>query len=412
MNIFHFKLFKGLPKSIYVLLVVQTIIGFGNFVVPYLSLYLNTNWDLNKDFIGLFVSIPTFCFIPGVIIGGKLSDHYSKKIVLVVSRLLSSFCLICVLFSGNFLFKLILISMFTLFSAVATPSNDSLIADLTSREQRKQAYSLIYLGYNIGGTIGPLVAGYAFLNYPDIIFIGEAFSILISGFLILLKVKEPKRQTNELKIENNKTSLSGNSLSILFKQPALVVYMILSAFYTFSYAQNYFCLPLFMDFVFPNNSSYYFGILMMVNGICIICFTAVLVKLTVKFSTAFNMFITGLFYSVGFGMFFFISSLYMIIVATVFWTLGEILFNTNFTVYIVEKSPYNYRARMISISSIITRSAISINPVLMGNIMQNGGVRIVWLIVFVVMTIASIGMFYLYQLEKRPKVNSFIHSID
>lgn len=401
MTRFSLKLFSGLPKSIYILLIAQTIGGFGNFVTPYLSLYLNTSSSINKELIGIFISVSTVSFIPGALIGGKLSDHYSKKMVLIVSRFLSSICLISVLFTGNFLFKLILISMFTLFSAIASPSNDSLIADLTPGEQRKQAYSLIYLGYNLGGAIGPMVAGYAFRSYPDIIFIGEAATILISVILIMLKVKEPKREAAELAIEQDKSFTAKSTISSLLKQPVLVAYMILAACYTFSYAQNYFCLPLFMDSIFSENSAYYFGILMMVNSICIICFTTIITKITVKFSPVLNMFITGVFYTVGFGMHFLINNFYLFIAAAVFWTLGEILFNTNFTVFVVEKSPFAFRARMISAAGIITKSAVIINPLIMGRIMQNGGTRIVWLIVFFIMCTASTGMFYLYSLESK-----------
>lgn len=404
MNRFRLKLFSGLPQSIYILLIAQTISGFGNFVAPYLSLYLNDNSRANKDLIGMFISISIISSIPGLIIGGKLSDRYSKKLVIIVSRLLAAICLILVLFIHSIVIKLIFISFFTLFSAVASPPNDSLIADLTPSHQRKQAYSLIYLGYNLGGGIGSLLAGYAFQSYPDIIFIGEAVSIFFAVVLVLLKIKEPKREVSELKVEENKVTSTRNSILILLKQPILAAYMMLSACYAFSYAQNYFCLPLYLESIFFEKSSYYFGILMTVNSICVICCTSFITKITIKFSPMFNIFITGLLYAVGFGMHFVINSFYLFVAATVFWTLGEILFNTNFTVYIVEKSPYDFRGRMISISSLILKAATIINPLVMGHVMKFGNIRIVWLIVFFIMSTTACAMYYISLLEKRHKV--------
>jgi MFS family permease len=405
---FRIKLFSGLPKSIYTLFIAHTITGFGYFVAPYLSLYLSTSSGIDKNLIGIFISVSTISFIPGVLIGGKLADHYSKKKVLVTSRLISAICLIFVLFTSSVYVKLLFISLFTLFSAAAAPSNDALVADLTPANQRKQAYSLIYLGYNFGGAIGTLLAGYTFKSYPEIIFIGEAVSIIISTLLILVKVKESKKETlkdnkkhsNKLITGANESISTSDSISILLKQPVLAVYMILSAGYTFSYAQNYFCLPLFTASTFPEKGAYYFGVLMMVNSIVVICFTAFITKLTVKYSSLFNMFITGIFYTVGFGMHFVINSFYLFIVATIIWTFGEILFNTNFTVFIVEKSPYEFRGRMISSAALINKSAIIINPLIMGNIMQRGSARIEWLIVFFIMSAASGGMLYLFLLGR------------
>lgn len=405
MKNFRFKLFSGLPRSIYILLVAHTISGFGYFVVPYLSLYLNNTSKLDKDVIGIFIAITTLTFIPGVIIGGKLTDHYSRKKVLVTSRFISALCLLLVLFISDFYVKLILISLFTLFTAIATPSNDALIADLTPSHQRKQAYSLIYLGANFGGGIGSLLAGYAFKSYPEIIFIGEAVAILIFVVLVLTKIKESKCETavnkEEAEESKRKKHIKGNTVSVLWKRPILFIYIALSAAYTFSYAQNYFCLPLFIDSIFPLKSSHYFGILMMANSIVVICFTAWITKVTIKFSPVFNMFIVGLFYIFGFGMHYIINSFYLLVVATVLWTVGEILYNTNYTVFIVEKSPFEYRGRMISIASLVTKGATIINPLIMGKIIQWGHPRVVWIIVFFIMVMASISMFYLSVLEKR-----------
>lgn len=421
MEKFRLKLFSGLPRSIYVLLVAHTISGFGYFVVPYLSLYLNNTSGMDKDIIGIFIAVSTLAFIPGVIIGGKLTDHYSRKKVLVTSRFISALCLLVVLFISDFYVKLILISLFTLFTAIATPSNDALIADLTPSHQRKQAYSLVYLGANFGGGIGSLVAGYAFKSYPDIIFIGEAVAILVFVFLILTKIKESKdkiaalnkEEIEESKRQENTTSNDGeNSISVLLKRPILLIYIALSAAYTFSYAQNYFCLPLFIDSNFPLKSSYYFGILMLANSIVVICCTAWITKVTIKFSPVFNMFIVGLFYAFGFGMHYMINTFYLLVVGTVLWTVGEILYNTNYTVFIVEKSPYEYRGRMISIASLVTRGATIINPLIMGKIIQRGNSRTVWLIVFFIMAVASISMFYLSVLENRDRNLELEASID
>ena len=97
-----------------------------------------------------------------------------------------------------------LIILSSVFYSISSPAYDALNADLTTPENRKQSYSLIYMGINIGFSIGPLMAGFLFENYLPIIFIGDAITTLMALALIVKFIDEEKLKKNKENVHEEK----------------------------------------------------------------------------------------------------------------------------------------------------------------------------------------------------------------
>ena len=65
-----------------------------------------------------------------------------------------------------------------------------MMADLTNTKNRKAAYSLLYLGINIGFSLGPLIAGFLYNHYLKILFLGDAATTILSLILVAVFVEE------------------------------------------------------------------------------------------------------------------------------------------------------------------------------------------------------------------------------
>lgn len=89
------------------------------------------------------------------------------------------------------------------FNGAVQPANAAMMADLTNRKNRQQAFSFLYLGVNIGVAVGPLIAGILYKNYVKWIFWGDALTTFISIVLIAFLLKESKPKDLEIKVENN-----------------------------------------------------------------------------------------------------------------------------------------------------------------------------------------------------------------
>ena len=70
------------------------------------------------------------------------------------------------------------------------PSYDALVADLSSSNDRERAYSLIYLGLNLGLILAPTIGGMLFENYLNLAFVIDGLTTLSSTILIFLFIKD------------------------------------------------------------------------------------------------------------------------------------------------------------------------------------------------------------------------------
>ena len=72
------------------------------------------------------------------------------------------------------------------------PAYNALVADITCSDDRERAYSLNYLGTNIGMILSPTIAGILYKNHLNLVFGINGISILSSTLLIyfFLKVKK------------------------------------------------------------------------------------------------------------------------------------------------------------------------------------------------------------------------------
>ncbi len=107
---------------------------------------------------GVFV-LPFLLFVGW---GGYLADRYSKKRVLIVSKMSEFFILFLVcfsLYSRDFYFTLVTLFIIMTKSAFMLPAKDGIIAEITSPHQLSRANGLVQMGNFIGTIIGMMIAG-------------------------------------------------------------------------------------------------------------------------------------------------------------------------------------------------------------------------------------------------------------
>lgn len=183
-------MYKGLPKSVYILFVANVINSLGNFVWPFLAIYLTDKMGMNKADAGFIVTMSALAFAPGSLIGGKLADLIGRKWVFITARTLAALALIpCAFLDPSPLIPALLI-LVSFLTGATEPAISALVGDLTSEKTRQSAFSLLYLGHNLGFAIGPMIAGLLYQNHLPWIFIGDAVTTLVSVGLVGLYVVE------------------------------------------------------------------------------------------------------------------------------------------------------------------------------------------------------------------------------
>ena len=411
MNIIkRFNIYEGLPKSIYVLFIVRIISSMGNFVYPFLTFFLTERLGLSAQEAGLYFLFAAFSQGIGSVIGGKLTDSFGRRNLLMVFQVLSGVCFLPSVFIGNSMWIPRLLILSGVFAGAAQTVNSAMVNDLTNKENRKQAFSLLYLGVNIGFAIGPTIAGLLYYNHTNWIFMGNASSIFISVILLFLYVEETMPEHIEVEghddMDDSEAAEEGGVLKALLKRPILIFFMLGRTINQFVYSTIGFALPIQLISTFggeigPKN----FGYLMSFTGVVIILCTIPITKLTMGYRPLINMTMAGLFYAIGFGMIGFINTFTFFLLSALIFTLGEILEATNSGVYIANHSPITHRGRFNAIIPFVYGLGNALGPYSFGKIIDKHGLKALWVLCFILMMFSGLFMLLLntYEVKKQRK---------
>lgn len=403
-----FSPYAGLNRGIYILFAARIINCIGNFVFPFLTLFLTSSMGMSSDKAGFFIMLTSLAGIPGTLIGGMLADHRGRKAVFVMAMMMSALCMFPCAFLGKSMIIPWLVIASSFFGAMVHPASSAMVADLTISEKRSSAYALLYLGINIGTAIGPLIAGFLFNNHLKLLFIGEASTTAAAALLILFCIKETIPLKEDLDkvgsiINENEKAENGNTFILLLKRPFLLSFALVTAVMTFVYSQHSFILPMFTEKIFSNDGPGIYGTLMSVNCIVVVLMTTLLTTLTKRFKPTLNTVFAALTYIVGFGMLYFSSQYSLFLLSTFIWTVGEILATTNFQVYIAAHSPVTHRGRFNAVISFISRSGNTIGPGVMGMYINKNGLEAAWPVIALLAAFSALCMLILYLVEGMSK---------
>jgi MFS family permease len=402
------RTYSGLDRGVYVLFLARIVSSMGNFVFPFLTMFLTEKLHFTPARAGTYIVISGLAFIPGSLLGGKLSDHLGRKRIMLLFQALAALCLIPCAFLGESIIIVWLLILSSFFFGGVMPASSAILIDLTDTEKRKAAFSLLYLGHNIGFAIGPIIAGFLFNNFIEWIFLGDALTTGVALLLVFFFVAEslPAKGKNIESLHreaNLERAEKGSLLKALWQRPFLLAFIAVAIMLAFIYSQCAFSLPLQLLEIFKDAGPGNYGLLMSANAIVVISLTTLVINFTNRIKPVLTVSMSSLLYAAGFGMIFFIRSMPMFLISTVIWTVGEILAATNTSVYIANHTPITHRGRFNAIIPIIHASGFAVSPLLIGLFIEKSSLLWVWPLLFLLGIIAAAALFLLYRIEKKAK---------
>jgi MFS family permease len=269
-----------------------------------------------------------------------------------------------------------------------------MVADFTSDLDRGRAFSLLYLGTNIGVALGPMAAAFLYSRSLPLLFGGSALLIAVSTLLLVFQI--PLVTTESFQTE--KQVVKTHFLRELCKQPAIVWYLVFFVLYCFAYEQNTFALPLQFSSLFGVNAgATRFGYLMTVNAVTVLVSTPLITRLTNHRHQLKNMQLAMWFYVVGFGMYAVCTGYLFFLFATFVWTIGEILVATNGNVFLNAYAPVRYRARFNAVSITAGGLGHALGPSLGALILGSGNYFLLWSVMSAICFLLVLCYFQMYR---------------
>lgn len=407
-----------LPREIYILTIARFINSLGAFVHPLLTLIMTAKLGFSKDEAGLYMSLLLFSQLPAMLIGGKLADRFGRvKLIVIFQSLGAITYLICgfMEMSNSIIYFIVIASNFY---AMTRPATDAMTMDLTHSGNRKEAFALLYMGFNLGFAFGPMIGGLLFEKYLHWVFIGDAVTTLVSIVLVLIFVKEtlPKRQKKQnSEAEEPQSNLEahkeGSVWQILKQRKIILVMAGILCLIQFTYAQWAFVLPIQMEEIFPNGASDY-GFLASFNGFLVILFTPIVTLIIRKWKVLYGTMIGALLFASAFGVLIGADQLIMFYASMLLLTLGEVVSTIDSRAFLANISPSSHRGRVNSVVDLIAGSGRMISPLVIGFIIAGSGMTVGYITISGASVLGAILLYISMQNRKMRKQIDMVDNLD
>jgi MFS family permease len=397
--------YRGLPRPVYILFVSKIVDATGCFIWPLLALILTRKIGLSSAEAGIAVGVVMAACAVSPFLGGKLADVIGRKpsIAIFTGGAVVAY-LICGLIPPSPTMLVFVILGIALLSA-ASPAHDALVADLVATERRQIAYSLLYLGWNIGFAAGPAIGGFLLEDHLGIMFIGDALTALAALIMVMLFVPEPRRPAAEnTSPAPAEAEEKGSILAVLFGRPVLLLLGLILFGYNIAYGQWGFLLPLQLSEAFSDAGSRIFGLVASVNGVTVIIANPVFTLLFKRTPHLRVIFLGGLFYAIGFGLMGFAASEPLFFLLGFVFTLGEVALAISTMPYIMARTPASHRGRMGGVAQLFCTGGGVVGPIVVGVALQAISIKAAWITVgFIALAFSAIALI-LGRVEAMKKV--------
>lgn len=392
----------------YVLFFGNIVTNMGSMVWPMMTLILDQKMGFSAGNIAMLLMAGTIVCMPASLVGGRLADRVNKKKIILAGDLVSITCyILCGLVPLSYA-TIGLVMLASVFQSIEGPAYNALIADITPTRDREKAYSLLYLGGNIGLMISPTLSGILFKNYLWLAFIISGAAIGCSTILIWLFVQdiEPVREESEEAVYQ-KARQDDSIWQVLGDNKPVLLYTVITALYYAAYNQFSFLMPLEMGRIHGDNGALIFGTVTSLNCIVVVIFTPLItnwfssVYETGKMVAGRALLIAGyLLFIVLLG---FIPAYYA---AIILFTWGEIFNTLAEGPYQTRRIPSSHRGRLMSVLGVLQGIMMAGFNVAVGKVYDLSGSLGAWTIVLSAAGLSLALAILLIRLDRReyPKL--------
>jgi MFS family permease len=308
--------------------VIGTILtAFAGFMIrPFLALYLYDKLDDNLIVTTMVVGLQPLTGLVAGLVAGGLSDRYGRKPVMVAALVIEAVSIGGYIWADSLLTFALITILNGIGGSLYFPAANAQIADVVPEERRAEVFALMHTALNLGAALGPLCGVAVYKIDPNIAFAAGSLAFLLYCLLVLWKVPETlpaslrktKKPAEEQAQEPQEPKLR------LSEHPLLVMMALAYIPFTLLYSQVETILPQHLKTNFEEYLTT-FATLMTVNGALVVCLQLVIARYAERFPThkviAFSYLMLTL-TAFGYGW---SRSFLLLIVAELFFTLGEML---------------------------------------------------------------------------------------
>jgi len=294
----------------------------GTFVMPFLALYLSQGRGFPVATAGAMVSIYGLGAAVASPLGGWFADHVGRRATMVAALSFGGTGMIALGFARDLAVIAPLTFVVAVMGEAYRPAMQAAVADLVPPRNRVRAFGVIYWVINLGFSVGLLLAGAIASRSFLWLFLGDGLSSLAFAFLVWRLVPETRPTTASHEAHEPSKGLLDGFLAPYRDRPFLF-FVLLSVLILLVFMQHLAALPL--EISAHGVSRAWLGLVLALNGIVIVLVQPFLAPWLGRFDRSRVLAVGAVLVGAGFGVNVIATGAATFSMATLVWTLGEIL---------------------------------------------------------------------------------------
>lgn len=374
--------FRKLPRALWVLYLGTIVNRLGTFVFPFLTLYLTEARELGTAAVGQILAGGSLGLLGGNLLGGWLTDHWSRKATLLTALVVNAAGFACLAFPLDPVWLYAVFLFVGYFgSGMFNPAANTLIADLTSGAMRPFAYTVNYVCVNLGMALGPLLGGALAAASYSLLFVGDVVTSLGCAALLLCCIPGARRQ--ELAPQPAGPRPRRSLIAAWRAHPFVFAFCLANFFLIAPLMGLEYSVPLFVKRSFED-PPVFVGVVYTLNALTILCTSFFVERLIRRRNEIAMMVVAGLLWTAGLTVLAVGFSLPALLVCTVVWTLGEVVASILVPTFISRRVAPAVKGRFLALNDATRSLAGVIAPVALGILWeQRGAGAVAWAILAV-----------------------------
>ncbi|TXS01373.1 MFS transporter [Bacillus sp. SH7-1] len=367
-------------------------------IFPFMAIYFSIK--LGSAIAGALLLINVIASLVIGLYGGYVGDRLGRKKVMIIGQSIQVISIACMGVANSdyvdspwltFIFMLVN----SLGSGLMNPATEAMLIDVSTPENRKVMYTINYWAINLSMAIGAIFGGLLFENFRLQLFIGLTVIAVITLYVMAVYMEEVyvARKTVEKK---NVLKDMADSYKVVMKDRAFLIFCAASIC-TLSLefqVNNYLGVRLQQEFetvhfFFGNGATFDLtGIRMLSwisaeNTILVVLCSALLIKMLKSFNDLKILYVGLFIYTIGFTILGASNSLWILLIAGLFQTVGEMMYVPVRQSIMADMVPNEARGSYMAINGMVFQVAKMNGAlgVMLGSFIASWGMSVLYFIV-------------------------------
>lgn len=387
------------PRTYWVVAGTHFIDVIGNtLLMPFFALYVTQKFDKGMTEAGIILATNSIAGMIGATIGGAMADRFGRRGIILFGLVVSALSGLTLGFVNQFYFFYGLSVLVGLLGSAAHPAHQAMIADILPPEKRAEGFGMMRVISNFAWIIGPSIGGFLASYNFLYLFLSDAVISILTAILVFRLLPETKPQPKEHEQAEDKSLLDTlRGYSVALTDRPFGAFVVASILMILVYQQMYTSLGVFLRDVHHVNPQFY-GLVMTTSAVTVVIFQFWVTRIIKRYPPFLMMIATTFFYMIGFGMYGFVATIPLFMLAMVIITIGEMIGMPTSNVLAAHFAPEDMRARYMAVFGLTWTVPAMIGPWAAGLVIDNYNPNYIW---YISIGLCIIAMFAFYVLHLK-----------